>query len=50
MTYFELLVLRFIKLWIEMKVDWIDWASGDVEQLHKEVSAAIAPKTEGMTK
>ncbi len=48
LTYFELLVLRFIKFWLEFKV--LGWSIGDAEQLHEEVSGAIAPKTEGMTK
>ncbi len=43
-NYFELLVLRFIKLWIEIKL--MGWRADDAHQLHKEVSAAISPKAE----
>jgi len=54
-AYFQLLILRFIRLWIEVQLFGIDfalvrgeansvWKSG--VQLHKEISHVISPKVE----
>lgn len=40
-TYFEILVLRFIKFWLEYKL--LGWAVEDGEHLHKEVCGALKP-------
>lgn len=45
LSRFELLVLRFIKLWLGVNF-FLGWEMKDAEQLHKEVSRAISSKTE----